>query len=192
MKEQFLALYQNMITEMEQCSQRFTTEKEQIEFCFQTCERNWFQLQQCLTQLQFSNDTEEIWFFKVLKPRFTALLEYYTLVYKAHLFLPDTDPAEVNNFWQKELRFAEKFFHDNSSFYQYYKSGDTELDELYFVRANNDPTQPSHRSYNINPQATTTHDPLLAALIARERYVHYVREKMGRPPEGHPAESPNP
>lgn len=192
MKEQFQALYQNMLTEMEQCSQRFTTEKEQIECCFQTCEKNWSLLQQRLSHYQFTNPKEEIWFFKVMKPRFTALLEYYALVYKANLFLPDSDPAEVNNFWQKELRFAEKFFQENQSFYQYYKDGGTEMDELYFVRANNDPTQPLPRSYYTNPQATTTHDPLIASFIAREKYVHYVRQKMGRSEVDSQPVAPNP
>lgn len=179
MKEQYQTLYEKMLAEMEQCSKRYATEKEQIECCFQTCEKNWNDLQHFLHQHRFSNANEEIWFFKTVKPQFTALLEYYALVYKATLFLPDTDPGEIHNFWQKELRYAEKFFTEHESFYNYYKAGMTELDELYFVRANNDPTHvPTHKAYNISPLVFTTHDHLIASIIARENYMRYVRDKM--------------
>lgn len=185
MKELYLALYEKMLAEMEHCSQRYATEKEQIECCFQSCERNWNSLQLLLDTYKFSNEQEEIWFFKVIKPRFTALLEYYTLVYKATLFLPDSDSGEIHNFWQKELRFTARFFAENESFYQYYKAGQTEMDELYFVRANNDPTHiPTHKAYNISPLATTTHDHLIASFIAREKYEQYVKGKIsGLPSE---------
>ena len=180
MKELYQAHYEKMLAEMEQCNQRFPAEKEQIECCFQSCERNWNTLQQLLDTFRFDSEQEEIWFFKEIKPRFTALLEYYTLVYKANLFLPDSNEDDIHNFWKKELRFTARFFADNQAFYDYYKAGHTDLDELYFVRANNDPTQVlPNKTYNINPLATTTHDHLIASFIAREKYEQYVRGKIG-------------
>ncbi len=184
MIEQYRQLYQKMLVEMEECGQRYATEKEQIECCFQTCERNWNALLKLLDHRQFRTLDEEIWFFKTVKPAFTGMLEYFALVYKAALFHPETgsDVHEIRIFWQKEMRHAEKFLEENEQFYQYYKTGSTEMDEVYFVRAvKKDP--PIHRHseaiHATNPfKASSSHDGLFAAIQARDKYLGYVKRKI--------------
>jgi hypothetical protein len=184
MIEQYRQLYQKMLVEMEECGQRYATEKEQIECCFQTCERNWNALLKLLDHRQFRTLDEEIWFFKTVKPAFTGMLEYFALVYKAALFRPETgsDVHEVRIFWQKELRHAEKFLEENEQFYQYYKTGSTEMDKVYFVRAaKNDPAHPpAFRSHTATDpfKASSSHDGLFAAIQARDKYLGYVRSKI--------------
>ena len=179
MKEQSQLLYQQMMAGIDQCSLLFTTEKEQIECCFQACEKAWNEQQKFLQHYHFSNDKAEIWFLKTVNPALTGMLEYYALVYKANLFVPEEDPGEIINFWQKELRYTRKFFREHETFYNYFKSGSTEMDELYFVRANNDPTfVPPQRTYNLDPQSSTTYDHLLAGILAREKYEHYVEGRI--------------
>ncbi|NML20913.1 hypothetical protein HHL16_08510 [Pseudoflavitalea sp. G-6-1-2] len=184
MKEQYRQLFDKMLVEMEDCGKRMGSEKEQIECCFQTCERNWNDLQQLLDYRLFKDLHDEIWFFKTVKPAFTGMLEYFALVYKAALFHPDSGSniAEVRNFWHKELHHAEKFLLENEQYYQYYKTGRTEMDEVYFARAgNNDPSNsPVYRSHysGVSFRHHTSHDGLFAAIQARDKYLRYVLEKI--------------
>ncbi|MDF2192268.1 RteC domain-containing protein [Paraflavitalea sp. CAU 1676] len=181
MKDQCQRLYDAMLSEMEQCRQQHTSEKEQIECAFRTCEMNWKKLQTLLHTYRFQSEAEEAWFFKTIKPKFTGLIEYYALVYKAALFLPDDDARDINRFWQNELQLARRFFAEHETFYKYYKAGLTEMDTIYFVRANNDPTLvPAAKAYDIAPEATTSHDHLVASIIARERYMEYVQRQLQR------------
>lgn len=185
MKEQYRQLYEKMLVEMEACGKRFSTEKEQVECCFQTCERYWNALLKLLNHRQFRTVSDQIWFFKTVKPAFTGLLEYFALVYKAALFHPETgsDIHEIRNFWKKELRHAEKFLSENEQFYTYYKTGRTEMDEVYFVRASDpcDPSaQPIHRNHYAGAffQNNSTHDGIFAAIMARDKYLGYVKRKI--------------
>jgi hypothetical protein len=181
MREQCKLLYEKMLAEMESCRQQSQTEKEQIECAFRTCEMNWKKLQTLLHTYRFHSESEEAWFFKTVKPQFTGLIEYYALVYKAALFLPDDDQHDIYKFWQNELHLAGRFFTEHESFYKYYKAGMTEMDTIYFVRANNDPTiLPASKAYDIAPEATTSHDHLVASIIAREQYMEYVNQQMQR------------
>ncbi len=181
MREQCKLLYEKMLAEMESCRQQSQTEKEQIECAFRTCEMNWKKLQNLLHTYRFHSESEEAWFFKTIKPQFTGLIEYYALVYKAALFLPDDDQHDIYKFWQNELQLASRFFTEHESFYKYYKAGMTEMDTIYFVRANNDPTiLPASKAYDIAPEATTSHDHLVASIIAREQYMEYVNRQMQR------------
>jgi hypothetical protein len=180
MREQCKRLYEQMLLEMEYCKQQHPIEKEQIECAFRTCEMNWKKLQTILYNYKFTSESEEAWFFKTVKPQFTGLIEYYALVYKAALFLPDDDDQhDIYKFWQNELQLATRFFSEHESFYKYYKTGMTEMDTIYFVRANNDPTIVlTAKAYDIAPEATTSHDHLVASIIARERYMEYVNLQM--------------
>lgn len=179
MRETCHLLYEQMLLDMEFCKQDHSTEKEQIECAFRTCEMTWKKLQSFLHSYHFHSESEEAWFFKTIKPQFTGLIEYYALVYKAALFLPEEDPQDIYRFWQNELQLARRFFAEHESFYQYYKTGMTEMDTIYFVRANNDPTiLPTSKAYDVAPEVTTTHDHLIASFIARERYMEYVHQQL--------------
>lgn len=181
MKETCNYLYDAMMAEMACCIQSYSTEKEQIECSFRTCEMNWKKLQTHLHSYKFCDEIEEAWFFKYIKPKFTGLIEYYALVYKAALFLPEDGPKDIYRFWQNELHISKRFFSEHETFYRYYKDGLTEMDTIYFVRANNDPTAPVvTKAYDIAPEASTTHDHLVASIIARERYIEYIEEQLQR------------
>lgn len=179
MKEKCDQLYESMMLEMDSCGRRNQSEKEQIECAFRTCEMTWKKLQIILAEHRFRTEMEEVWFFKNIKPQFTSLLEYYALVYKAALFLPEEEPQNIPRFWQNELHRAKRFFAEHETFYTYYKSGITDMDTIYFVRANGDPTSiPASRIYADDPRAATTHDHLVASIIARERYIEYIEQRM--------------
>ena len=101
---------------------------EWIEGCFIVSEKAWAQLKEELERHKFENKQEEIWFFKSMKPQFTGLIKYFTLLYRAELFVPNEAAAFIL-FWQQELKRIQCFFDKNASFYAYFKSGETHHDD---------------------------------------------------------------
>jgi hypothetical protein len=103
------------------------------------------------------------------------------LRYHAQLFKEDIkDPAEHEKFWLRELLRLEKFRNENQEFYEYYKKGYTDKDELYFMRANADLRNVLKAGAydDINIAVATSHDWMVARIQALEKYSEYVRAEL--------------
>ena len=110
------------------CRQNGPWPERTIDCCFHTAEIYWVRLRTLIAGYQFSSITEEIDFFKNVKPLFTSEIEYYGLVYMAKLFRPETTHA-LEIFWMREFMRLEKFTSENTEFYLYYKNDETFMDE---------------------------------------------------------------
>jgi hypothetical protein len=80
------------------------------------------------------SETEEIHFFKIIKPAF-----YKWKIFHAELYLIESNlpagGAEIQRvFFESELRVLERFFMYHPFQYQYYKMDMCELDKFYFLR----------------------------------------------------------
>lgn len=97
-------------------------------------ESTFEELKSFINNYSFKNDDEEILFFKKTKPQLFSRLIYYNDVYNIELRMP---AGSIEN-WKEYLEMIQnqiKFFFDmNSEFYQYYRSGSTHLDQIYFLR----------------------------------------------------------
>ena len=109
-----------MIHELHLCKGRYYPPIIEIEYCFQIAYRAWGRIRVKLTHYQFSCDDEEIEFFKVLKPKFTAEIEYYSLLYHCLIFEP-AEAGAVLRFWQKEYQRLTDFQAENNAFLQCYR-----------------------------------------------------------------------
>jgi hypothetical protein len=128
---------------------------------------------------QFLNDEEEIWFFKIIKPKFTALIEYYTLVYHAELFMPSLKEDDTHTFWKKEKEKIKKFYRQHTEFCEYYKSGDTSMDYIYFLKKNaEDCKHCFNKLYDTDSSMATTHGNTVSALMAYDMYDAYIMQQV--------------
>lgn len=118
-------------------------------------------------------------FFKNIKPLFTSQTSFYHLVYHSIIFKPRLDVVEQETFWLREGSRLYKFIRSNEAFYNYYKRGETEWDEIYFVRANAD-VMPvvSMRYVEAGRTSSTSHDGLIGTLLAMEKYNGFVKEQL--------------
>ncbi len=92
------------------------------------------ELKSFISDYSFKNDDEEILFFKERKPRLFSLLIYYNEVYNIEIKMP-AGSIDNRKGYLELLQNQIKFFFDmNSDFYQYYRSGSTHLDHIYFLR----------------------------------------------------------
>lgn len=110
----------------------------------------------------FEHACEEIKFFKKIKPPFHAEHIFYRFRYHAALYqAEETDPARLQQFISRELLRLDRFININRAFYTYYKQDLTYHDKLWFTRQ---PGLPGRSS----------HDPLIAWLLAHEKYNRYL------------------
>lgn len=82
----------------------------------------------------FSDQMEEIYFFKFEKPEYYAMKIYVAGWYTLMNGRPKGTAQQQREYFTEELRFIYRFFSQHAFHYQYFRSGMTELDELLFVR----------------------------------------------------------
>ncbi len=148
--------------------------KQTIEGCFRIAESYTNKIRELLKSSNFKNQVEEIEFFKIIKPQFRALREYYALMYHALLFCEAATEEDQKQFWSRESTRLEKFIQQNSAFYQYYKSGANNQDASWFVK------EKVKQAMDIPPDElySTPYTRLAAQLLALEKYDAYIKKKI--------------
>ena len=81
----------------------------------------------------------------------------------------------------KKLEKLNRFFEFNLSFIQYIDSNQNYLDKQYFLRKNLEYSRITHlKLYNIDPEFNTSHDLLLAKLLAYRKLANYLVERLSK------------
>lgn len=161
------------------------TEKECVEDDYWKAKKQWEQCKELLKKVIFENDAEEINFFKNVKPYITCLIEYYVLLSEALLFVPGNRPTDtkelVISFWAEQEKRCQRFFDRHKTIIEYYESGNSALDDEYFLRRNNSidvstvSPAPVHEESN---EYCTYADPLIRGYLAYKKYNAYVRNQL--------------
>ena len=123
---------------------------------------------------QFQNPEEEILFFKVSKPQISGLLMFYVRLYQIEKNRADKSLSVQCRYLKMELENIQKSFLNNS-FYDYYRAGQTVLDNQYFIRANYDILSDIH--YHLldrDSSFTTLHDSSVAMILANQHLIEYI------------------
>jgi hypothetical protein len=90
-------------------------------------------LQKFVTKHPFNKRSEEIFFFKEVKPVVMGRLIYMCEVHNKEIFRP-FDSAEEKDYLADEVDEIDAFFKQHESLYSYYKDGLETLDIRFFVR----------------------------------------------------------
>jgi len=164
MKQRCEQLYRSLLRDIDDCRQKYSCLQKQIEHSFAICNQYLAIVRQEAESYIFKTPADEIYFFRQIKPLFTAEVEYYSFYYHAQLFKAEvSDPVKVEQFWIREATRLEKFIAENRDFYEYYKQSRTDKDAECFTR---------------NKNTDTNYDPLVSTLLALERYHEYVQTEM--------------
>jgi hypothetical protein len=148
-------------------------QKGQIESCYEIAERYWSSVKVKLVSFKFLTKEDEIFFFKKIKPAFTSDIEYFKLMYNLEVLAPPDQ--YLDKFLSLEKKRLSRFILRNAEFYSYYKSDRSDLDEIYFLRINNTSVQRSYlRPYDNERLAKTSHDHLVASILALEKYDRHL------------------
>lgn len=126
----------------------------------------------------FKDKTDEISFFKHIKPAFYHWNIYYTELYEIESHLPKGDVPKQIEFLELELQYIARFFRQYAFLYQYYKLNADELDNLYFIRGAEPQNILLPNIPDLNPEFSTSCDYLFSKFRAYESLKDWLIEKI--------------
>lgn len=127
----------------------------------------------------FESIAEEVLFFKQIKPKFTSKLIYNIELLKIESRRPIGSFKAQQKYLLKQLAKLESFFEDNIEFYQYYRSGNTFLDDKYFVRNVFDiRLHQDAYVFDYDSNFSTSHDSKVARIMANELLRNYLNTSL--------------
>jgi hypothetical protein len=136
-------------------------------------------LKKTIVRNNFKTQTEEILFFKEIKPQFTSKLIYFNMVYKIEMKRPNGGNRVLKKYYNNELLKLKAFFDNELDFYQYYRSGNSFLDYKYFIRGKFD-IKLALDSYYFETDTTfsTSHDFKVAKILANDLIQLYLENQL--------------
>lgn len=169
----------DLLMELVTCWQQPHVESDQVEAAFLVTKKYCETLKHRVWADGFSDESEEIYFFKNAQPEFTGRLMYYSIIYEALLSVPQ-NIADATEFWQQErLRFS-RFIRKHVDFVQYMDGEESYFDEHYFLRRNKGPLLSAAAKIYECCEDHTSHNALAAQLFAEHKYYEYTRWKLIR------------
>lgn len=136
-------------------------------------------LKKIVLKNNFKSDTEEIQFFKELKPQFTSKLIYFNMVYKIEMKRPNGGNRILKKYFNNELLKLKAFFDNELEFYQYYRTGNTYLDYKYFQRGKFDIKLALDNYYfETDTSFSTSHDFKVAQILANDLIQLYLENQL--------------
>ncbi|MBI1837750.1 MAG: RteC domain-containing protein [Flavobacteriia bacterium] len=143
-------------------------------------------IESCLEKLKlfllsnpFQRIQDEINYFKHLKPTIVSKLIFYKRLLFIEIERPFGSTENKIEHLENELKLLTNFCKENSSFIHYIRSGKTEMDERYFVRAHAKNFQ-MHDSFTceVDYSISTGHDYKLSIFLAYELLESHIQEQI--------------
>ena len=168
----------NIEKEIKRIEQQPIAPLERIKQIIDVIQTSLTLLKRAVAEYQFQNPEEEIQFFKVWKPQISGLLMFYIRLYQIEKNRVGKSLSAQCKYLKMELENIQKSFLNNS-FYDYYRAGQTELDNHYFIRENYDILSDVHcHLLDRDPSFTTLHDSSVAMILANSHLIEYVSDEI--------------
>jgi hypothetical protein len=157
---------------------------EQYRASIKVSKKAMSKLKNYISSYDFKSHAEEIHFFKEIKPLFYSKYIYYISVYNFLTQKPTGSETILRDYIQMHLAELKTFFDHNRAFYSYYRSGMTQLDDIYYTRGGFD-VHAELEDFEEDDQYSTSHDYKLSKIIANEKFQDYLKlenAKIGQEP----------
>ena len=134
----------------------------------------------CL-KYNFESKSEEIEFFRDIKPLFAGKLIYYNEIYNIEISKPFGSEKTLRKYFNNQLLKLENFFKDNLEFYRYYRRGNSSLDKKYFLRGKYDVRFSIDSFYfQADQRFCTSHDYKVAQIVANDKIKLYLESEIAK------------
>lgn len=143
------------------------------------CKKAMTKLKRYISSYSFENTSEEIYFFKEVKPLFYSKYIYFINIYNFLMQLPPGGEEAIRAYIHFHLSDMQRFFDNNKAFYQYYRSGGTHMDHIYYTRGGFDVLM-ELEDFEEDEQYSTSHDYKLSKIMAHERFRDYLNLELAR------------
>ncbi|MCX2479342.1 RteC domain-containing protein [Pedobacter sp. MC2016-15] len=131
-----------------------------------------------VTSVAFQDKFEEIYFFKFEKPEYYAQKIYQVALFTLLNQKPVGTVEMIKTYFVDELAFVSRFFKQHAFYYEYYRSGFTELDEPLFLRESLIASPLLIDLPDLDPEFSTGGDYLFAKFIAYEQLRDYILDEL--------------
>lgn len=173
--------YKEMMQKVENRTASFNLNGENV---IDECKDTIFVLREQLTELKaymlsvpFYDKAEEIAFFKYYKPMLLGHLIYFHEILRIESQRPLGEDM-LDEYYEKQQEEQKMFFDRHVSFFQYYRSGATNLDHYYFLRERHEKeivVDVYH--FDDDSEFSTGYDHLVARIIAMEMLYAFLSRK---------------
>lgn len=137
------------------------------------------QLKVFIFKYKFQNQSEEIQFFKEIKPSFFSKLIFHITIYNIETKRPSGGDKVNKRYISNELDKLKRYFDDNLEFYKYYRTNSNYLDHKYFVRGKHDIRLSLDTFYfETDPKFSTSHDFKVSKILANDLIQVYLEDKI--------------
>ena len=129
----------------------------------------------------FNSDSDEIQFYKYIKPKVLSNLIFYVKRLHIEGKRPKEGKKEKVKFLKKHITFLQKYFNNNLEFYHYYKSKASHFDTQYFLKKNK-AVRLNIEVYHffIDEEFSTSHDATVATIMAYTKLIEYLRLEINK------------
>lgn len=142
-----------------------------------------------ILKYKFKSESEEIEFFKYIKPHFLLKTIYFNKVFTIEMKRPSGGENVVKKYLRYEQKKLKGYFNNNADFYAYYRAQNTFMDHKYFVRGNLDlKLHIEPFVFESDPKFTTSHDFVVARIIANDMLEVYLKEQLEKLKRTDPAD----
>lgn len=130
---------------------------------------------------KFKDNTDEIHFFKNIKPNIHADFIFYNSQLKFEINKPNTTNSILKNYLKNELKKLESKKRKNLDFYRYYKQKNVFLDHIYFLRENKQlEIFDTELEIYLATDFYTSHDTLAAEVIAYDLLTNFYKQEISK------------
>jgi len=142
-------------------------------------ETDFNELKSYISEYSFNNETEEIQFFKEIKPQISSKLLYYNCIRNFETNRPIGSDDMQKTFTLQQLDLLKDYFDNNIDFYRYYRAHRTDLDKHYFLRC-----QPDIETYfdsfyfERDHKFSTGFDLKVATILANDMLSSYLNAEL--------------
>jgi hypothetical protein len=175
------SLYNQMENSLDEISLNQTDTLQRLKYSSRTILSSIARLKNFIASYEFLDITDEINFFKKIKPKFSSKLIFYQKAYEIQLYLPIGQLPEIKNYYFKEIQKIDKYLNDNKDLFSYYRSNSTLFDEIYFVRKKPDCwLLLGLDDYETDLDFTTFYDHKISKIIAFDFLSEFIKESINK------------
>jgi hypothetical protein len=178
LKDECEELYADLETALKAVEFQARTPMERLTGSVSLVRERLTRLRDLVTAGGFAGEDEEIDFFKRVKPKFYAHIilhaEQFNVVHRQ----PAGIPAQLKKYFRQEIEVIRHYFKQHGLLYEYFRSGMTEMDALYFTRRNARQDWSIPEMPGADPLFSTSGDYLFSKFIALEKQQDWLLRKI--------------
>lgn len=134
-----------------------------------------------IVNYKFNDKSDEVNFFKNIKPKFLSKFIYFRKAFEIQSRLPLSSIEGEKTFYLNELDKISDYEKENKEFLSYYRANSTLFDEVYFARREPDSWLLLNLdSFETDPRFTTLYDIKISKILAFESLTEFIKSAISK------------